>query len=209
MSKIEFYKATSSGGLDPIENSTSSLHYRRSIIIKDDISDTLWLIHGSGVANATKQSAENNIKKINQENDGKYVIEHVDYDDAKDVIGDVLALQDSSPADPPELIPRRKVSLDNMPKVPKINSSTETEAPRPLGDQDHHGPEIEEFQISYFVEEETDTAQESSPLIKQVLEVVSKYIEEIDTSLQGSRSRKESQSILHDLSDDIITLIYS
>jgi len=195
--QIEFFKATSRGGLDSIENSADSLHNRRSIIIRDDYSSTLWIIHGSGTAKKTKLSAEKNVERINTENDARYKVVKIDYDDAEEKIEEILS-QNS----PTQGTTSKAISLHSIPKVPS-GPKSEEEDTTPLGDRDHNGPEIEEFQIAYYVEEGNE-----SSLMQQTLELVAQYIKEIDSIIAEHPSKKSATRKLRELSDDIISLIY-
>ena len=201
MSQVEFFKATSKGGIDPIDNSSSSLHSRRSILIKDDVNTTLWLIHGSTVSKKTHDSAVKNAEKINKENHGAYDIVEIEYSQASDKIDEILSAGKAKSNKT-----GKKVSLTSIPSVPVIKKVKEP-SNQPLGDTKHDGPEIEEFQISYYLEKDPDIDQ-SNPNIQAIFNIISDMEHEVKIILDKKPSKTKSQKKLREMVDNIINLIY-
>jgi len=195
---IEFFKATSGGQLDPIESSAQSLHNRRSIIIKDDISLTLWVIHGSGAAKKTQKSANNQVKEINTANNGRYTVTEIPYDTAEERIEEILAQGSSDLTQTP-------VKVETIPSVTTKNGSkSKSKAAK------EEGPMIKEFQISYF--------EESSPakigdlninMLRDVVTLLAEYAEQVSQLTSSKKSRKEAHNILSRISNEILDTIYS
>jgi hypothetical protein len=230
---LEFFKATSGGKMESIEAATSSLHNRRSILIKDSYKEKIWVIHGSGVADTTRKSGDKCAKRINGELGFQYHIEEVDYADADSFVESLLnrkepKIKKKTVTTPKKTEPketkiqstpgvRKSLSHSTVPKVPAISPKQSEDRIIPKADQDSgEGPEIKEFQISYYHDEQETMSKETvvqsksdTMLIRDVLVLVQEYIKELDMIISTKPGKQKSSNILSNLSEQMLDIIYS
>lgn len=219
--------------MEPIEATTSSLHNRRSILIKDSYKEKIWVIHGSGVADTTRKSGDKCAKRINGELGFQYHIEEVDYADAENFVDSLLKRKEPktkdkavTPLQEPEpkeakiqATPgvRKSLSHTTIPKVPAISPKQSEDRIVPKADQDSgEGPEIKEFQISYYHDEQESASKETvvqsksdTMLIRDVLVLVQEYIKELDMIISTKPDKQKSSNVLSKLSEQMLDIIYS
>lgn len=213
---LEFYKAAGSGKLDELDTSKSILHYRRSVIIIDHSASKIVIVHGSSVSQKIKTGADKAVKSKQKELGSKYKTEEVPYDDAQGYIDQLLQVDDKPAKKKKKAKSRKKPAKKGpIPQVPVATSSsaTSSDLSTPKADLETSGPIIQEFQIAYYEEDdelsEIVDKKEAMKIAREVLGLVSQYMDFVNQMIGEKPSKRTSQNKLNEISSNIIDLVYS
>lgn len=154
MEKILFFKASLKKPLENVDQSTKSLHHRRSILILDHITETIWIVNGKNISDDLIKSAKLQAKKLLKEEKLDYELIDKFKEKNTELVNNILkSLKEkkSSRKKAKKKIVSKKSPKSNgdVPKVPSFKDSTYNSHIL-KGDLNVSGPQIEEFQISYI-----------------------------------------------------------
>lgn len=162
MTEPEFYKVNLNGKLEELKASSKSLHHQRSILVKDHTNKKIWILNGSKINKKLGSISEKESEKFAKELGYEIVISSDIKEDVKFILDNKVNKVSVETNETSKKNAKGKSKKKNesqptkipiTPKIPKIDKNEHIL----LGDLDHKGPTIEEFQIQYFDDEDINT----------------------------------------------------
>ncbi|MDH5646504.1 MAG: hypothetical protein OEZ01_10875 [Candidatus Heimdallarchaeota archaeon] len=205
MTNVIFYKVSSNGETEIIDSDVSSLHTRRSIIVEDNLNKILYLFNGKSVSKKTGDISNKIIKEMNSNHGFEYEIITINYDVASDKLIEILEGNKNK-----EIKKEVEVKKEgSIPKIPSLPQKSKEEKILPKGDLDGTGPQIEEFQISYYegMEQAESGESISSESGLELGDLVS-LINEVYNISKKKPNRRDAERTLIKLVNKIIISIY-
>ncbi|MCY3411429.1 MAG: hypothetical protein INQ03_07330 [Candidatus Heimdallarchaeota archaeon] len=196
MAELKFYKVDKRKGLVLVDNSAKSLHHRRSIVIVDPNNEVLWILNGSNIDENLISLADKKAEELNKEYNFP-IIDELNIKHTK-LVSQLLDNQNLRHLIPNNKVIKAPVSNREIPKTPKLPSINRNDHIL-LGDVDHQGPLIEEFQIAYFEDGTVEKVDSKNYLMYSI-----QFLELIDAFANSSLSSKDFKQKSYDLIDDII-----
>jgi hypothetical protein len=195
MNSITLFKVSSKGKLDPMELSTKSLHNRRALLLIDKPKKVIWLIVGKGVPKTTQKASEKAAKKINSEEGFQFDIKFSKPNDHEAIIMQSLGKEPKPEIAPAKKKTKRKKSRKTKAKIPKVPpiSASQSLGHQLRGDIEEEGPEISEFQIAYYSDQDPKGTKNHRVAFKLSIELLNDIFNILEDDVPRSVANNKLQ----------------